>query len=240
MKKRFIIALFFIFHLIQSSQDQELLNQASSFFLQGKFSQAREIYEKIQSKDSAIWNNIGNCFFNEKDYLKALICWKRAENGATFNQLKKLYDSENTVLENMSCYHENNFLQIIKQIILGSSKLFLQFLLLILLTIFLFICYKNIYKQKSFNFKKRYFLLLIAIFSTLLILISKQKLIYEKCAVVISAKATTYIGPETTFPQKDTLSLGNIVTILDKKSEMTKVKSHKSSGWIKNENIEII
>ncbi len=50
-------------------ETQELFAQGNNQFLKGHFALARESYAKINKKSCVVWQNIGNCFFNEKGCL---------------------------------------------------------------------------------------------------------------------------------------------------------------------------
>ncbi len=67
-----------------------------------------------------------------------------------------------------------------------------------------------------------------------------KKWLSKKEAVVVEQKIAVYIGPETNFPQKTTLSLGNIVEIVEEQQKMVRVASSQGTGWVVRDMIEIV
>lgn len=229
----FIFAVFFVQNDILSS-DQELFLQGNSYFLDGKFEKARQSYEAMVSKDSAMLQNVGNCFFNEKNAVQALIYWKRAEKGVSFNQLRQLFELEHKALEQMQCQSESFLMLHIKQIVLGAPYLVLQIILLILCLLFIGFFYRGTIQ------KKHIFVLLLSMGLILLWMVVHKKWVLKKEAVVVEQKVAVYIGPETNFPQKTTLSLGNIVEIVEEQQKMVRVTSSQGTGWVVRDMIEIV
>lgn len=233
--------IFFISQSIRPTSDQELFLQGNAHFLQGKFSQARKHYEAILSKNSAVWHNIGNCYFNEKNNVKAFINWKRAEQGAGFIQLGNLIASEDKALEALSIIPKNIVVKRVKQFVLGIPFFLLQLCLLFLLLLFLFQSYQCIWKNVSYRDKRKslgtaFFCILII----LMIFIIRERIRHTKEAVVVSQKSLIYIGPEKTFSHKAELPIGSLVCIIEEQEEMMKITYPQGSGWIACETIEII
>lgn len=245
LRQFFIIALFFIGQITHSNSNEELFLQGNDYFLKGNFNNARNCYEQILEKSSAVWHNMGNCFFNEKNNIKAIICWKRAERDANFNQLGKLFESENKAFEQLHCSSDSVVIQKIKQLFMSVSIIQLQLMLLIFLLLFLYLWYYCfVQSRKSFyllSCKKKYMIaLLLGIAIIIFILSIKEKYLHRKEAIVIQEKVSVYIGPEITFSQKATLSLGCIVQILEEKQNMFKIIYPQGSGWVSSDNIEIL
>lgn len=245
MKKKLLSVLFFINFCLQATIDDQLFVQANSYFFNGEFAKARQSYEQLPNKNSIIWHNIGNCYYNEDNCTQALVCWKRAELGATFNQLGKLLELERTVLEKYHVSCDGVFMTTLKRCILGCPKIFMQLLLMLCFLLFLaffYSCYikkKQLINQISCN--KRYFIiLLISIISLLLLLAAREKFTQEKLGVVSQQKITVHIGPEKSFQQKMTLPQGCILQIVDQQSDMLKIYCDQGTGWIKAEDVEIV
>lgn len=225
---------------VKAVPDQELFLQGNSFFLQGQFSQARQSYENMLHKNSVVWHSIGNCYFNEKNNIKALICWKRAERGASFSQLGQLFKSESIVFEQLGNPYDSFFIRSMKRVLLVFPKMLMQLLLLIFLLSFLMIFYSCFVQKNQSLCKKKYFWLSLgAIIIVLSVLVIKEKQMLYKEAVVLQ-KTPVFVGPDTTFSQKAILPSGCVVRSLDEKQGMMKVTSLQGSGWIARDAVEII
>lgn len=241
MNRLCIVMVFFISQIVRPTSDQELFLQGNTHFLQGKFNQARKDYEAILDKSSAVWHNIGNCYFNEKNNVKALISWKRAEQGAGFFQRGELFEFESKALKNLSLSSENTIVQSVKQFVLGAPMILLQLCLLLLLVIFLFHSYQCIWQNVAYRYKRnllgRVLFFILIILTTLFV---RERIMHKKEAVVITQKALVYIGPETTFSHKAELSSGSVVQVLEEQDAMVKIRYFQGSGWIARDNIEIV
>lgn len=245
MKKTMFFILLLMSAFLPAQSSQELFLQGNKHFFNGQFDKARQCYEEIPEKNSVIWHNIGNCYYNENKCSKALVCWRRAQTGASFQQIGQLLDLEKIVLEKYHFPCDGIFMKSLKQIILSVPKLLLQFLLLLCFLFFFFLFYKC-YLQKGQKTsrllcKKRYFIsLLLTTVVFMLLLGAKAKFMKEKQGVVTTQKVAVYVGPETTFHQKITLPESCIVQILDEKPGMFKVVCSEGAGWITSDAVEIV
>lgn len=224
---------------------QELFLQGNCNFCDGNFEQARQCYELIPHKNSVVWQNLGNCYYNENNGAKALVCWRRAQKDAGFNQLEQLFESEQLVLKKFDCPCDGIFMRGVKKIILGMPKVLLQLLLILLLLLFLYWFYQCLVnKSNAYQLlpcRKRYMLLLVlSIVIFLLLLGAKEKFLKEKQGVVIHDKISVHAGPERSFHKKIELPLGYIVQVVDEKEDMMKVVSDKGSGWVISTDVEIV
>ena len=250
MKRIFFIITFFLLQIVglticNVSLDNELFLQGNAYFLQGKFGKAQDCYEKIVQKKSAVWHNMGNCYFNQKNNVKALICWKRAEKNANFRQLGKLLASECVVLEQLNHPCDKIIARSFKRIVLGVPKTIMQMGLLLFLILFLMIWYRFFIQRKDpksvLLCKKQHlkWLLLGIVFMSLMIL-KKENYQQRKEAIVTKKEASVLVGPSITYVEKMVLPLGCIVQIIDEKENMIKITSPQGSGWVSSNDVEIV
>lgn len=242
MIRFFLISiLFFIGQITHCQFNQELFLQGNNYFLKGNFNKALDCYEQISEKNSAVWHNMGNCFFNEKNNVKAIICWKRAERNASFYELGKLIDSQSKAFQKLDLSSDSFLQKKVKQFSMIVSASVLKIILIIFLLLFLYACCYHFLQLKRFGCKKQYMIwLLIAIVTFLFAINQKEKFLYKKEGVVIHEKIPVYVGPEITFTQKALLPLGSLVQVLEEKQGMIKVIYSQGSGWISSYNIEIV
>lgn len=245
MKIKLLLSILVSSLLLQSVSHEELFLQANKHFFEGQFEKARHCYEQLPHKNSVIWHNIGNCYYNENNCTKALVCWRRAQPDATFNQLGQLLDLERVVLEKYNFPCDGIFMRTTKRVILALPKILIQLLLLLCFLLFLSLfyqcCIQKTEQLYQLSCKKRYFIiLLLSIVILLLLLAAKEKFMQEKQGVVLQQKISVHIGPEASFQQKMTLPEGCIVQVLDEKSGMTKIDCPQGSGWITSDSIEIV
>lgn len=245
MKKIVFLISFFMMQSVISATDQECFLQGNTCFLQGQFDQARQHYLAVADKNSAVWHNLGNCYFNEKNGVQALVCWKRAQRGASFNQLGQLFDAQQQVLEGLQCPCDGIFIRGVKRVILGFPLILMQIILLLLFIIFVRLFYQCVMNRNSQSYasscKKRYFILLLfSIVVMMLFIAAHRKFLLEKEAVIMQQKVAMHIGPETNFPQKTTLPLGCVVQVIDEQQGMIRVTCPYGTGWVVRDMVEII
>lgn len=237
----FMTMLFFLDQTAQCQSNQELFLQGNNYFLKGNFNKACDCYEQISEKNSAVWHNMGNCFFNEKNNIQAIICWKRAERNASFRELGKLFNSQSKAFEQMHLSYDGFVMQKIKQVCMIVSVIQLKILLLVFLLLFLYVCYYCFLQSKRLSCKKRYIIgLLLGIMSMVFALYLKEKWLHKKEAIIIHEKVPVYIGPEVTFSQKTILPLGCVVEVLEEKQGMIKIIYPQVCGWVSSQNVEIL
>jgi len=250
-----IIVLFcFQVHGAAQLESQELFAQGNEKFLQGRFALARESYLKINNKSSSVWQNIGNCFFNEKKYAQALVCWKRAQISATWHQLDQLFTAEKKTLSLLKLPVSSDVYYGVKRIILIVPKLLIQillFLMLSLLLLFLYRCWSwsTVYSLMSCNYMVAWFFM-IGIMSCSVFCWSKDEICKQGQAIVIKEQSVVYAGPERSFHKKTQLPLGYQIDVLELDRNMYKVmyrqmldEKHvgkRQVGWVESDSVEIV
>ncbi|MCX5923698.1 MAG: hypothetical protein NTU89_04000 [Candidatus Dependentiae bacterium] len=238
---------------IKLLKNQEFFVNGNNHFLHGNFAMARESYLKINEKSSVVWQNIGNCFFNEKNYAQALICWKRSEYGASWKQLGDIFRSEEKALIELRLPVPSIWHDVLKKILILMPKMLIQFLLFLMLILFLSFFYRCwsmsfLYIVVSCNYKVAWFLML-GIIGCSILWFGKEQVFKERTAIVIHEKVVAYAGPETSFHQLFQLPLGATVHIVsnclpkDQKSldqNMHKLSYNGQLGWVKSGSVEIV
>lgn len=242
MKKIILFSLLFCLKVFPTIPVQESFLQGNQHFLKGQFDQAIACYDKINDKNFVVWQNLGNCYFNQNDIAKAVVCWRRAHKGAGYRKLRQLLEAEKAALQKISdqavepVSKVHQFLRLI-------PKLLLQLLLFILLLSFIFMFYKYVWHGQgslSSQNKATFGLLLLAICLFFGLIIFKEKVIRQKLGVVMQSNSSVYVGPETTFSQRCLLHEGVVVQIVKKDSNMYKIVTDQDVGWIHSDLVEVI
>ncbi len=241
MKKIIVLVLFFISWSFLVISSETLLKQGNTLFLQGRFQEAVEKYESITSKNTTVWHNLGNCFFNEKKYVQALVCWNRAKMHASYRQLVALYASEKMVQKRLQLSQNSYVKTFLQVLVLGSSIKMLQLLLCFLLLGIILLWYRAMRLKKSlYDYKKVLFMLFGVAILLGYALLAKQQMIQQKNGIINVQLATVFVGPETTFAQKGTLPYGCLVHIVAIAESMCKITSSYGSGWVVCSHIEVV
>lgn len=247
MKKNIIFLLsFFVYNFAcLATPSQEYFLQGNMHFAHGKFDKARACYENIEPKSSVVWQNLGNCYFNEHEYGKAVVCWRRAYKGASLKQLDQLLQSQDRVFQMCKSDVQPMRMSWFELILQFFPKVLLQFLLLVLLVLFFLLFYQCMLQKqivyRSLPCKKRYFLaLLVGVIFLGWLLRYKHQQLMQRHAVVIKQDAGVKVGPEQSFSNKYTLAPGYVVQLLSEKNGMHKVTTSKGTGWICSQDLEVV
>lgn len=250
----FCLPMYALVHdLKNKTKDQELFIDGNSHFLSGRFGLARESYLKINEKSLVVWQNLGNCFFNEKNYAQALVCWKRAEYGASWKQLSDIFDSEKKALVALHLPLPTLLHDTLKKIVILIPKLFIQvllFLMLIMLLFFFYSCWSwsSLYIVISYNYKVAW-ILMLGIIGCSLLWFGKERVFKQGIAIVVKEKVIAYAGPEKSFHPLFQLPLGATVQVVSnilkedqnlQDQNMHKIYYNRHYGWIEYSFVEIV
>lgn len=124
-----------LFSCIASEQEEFL--HANELYQVRVYDKAQEIYEKISHKDAAIWYNLGNSYYHENNYIKALAAWERALRQTRGALWWKIMDNQYQVyaaLKNQISFHHRIYYSLLGVI---SYVSMFEFQLIIMLLIFL-------------------------------------------------------------------------------------------------------
>ena len=227
-----------------SNSTKDLLKEGKQYFLCGQFSEARCCYENIEEKNSVVFQNIGNCHFNEGNFVQAIVYWRKAYPGASYSRIRQLVEAEKLALQSLGVQKEVNinllelFLTVFPKILL---QLILMFLLLLLVKLFYDCVFR--YNSSTHRLKERIVYLLslvIGIAVLLIILAKKEDVLKQELGVVVEPKSSIYVGPEKTFHIKQSLDNGRVVKIAGSSQDMYKIETNECSGWISSDQIQIV
>ncbi|MFA5998801.1 MAG: tetratricopeptide repeat protein [Candidatus Babeliales bacterium] len=249
MKKIILLSatIFCLYYAVFAQKDnQSLFSQANNHFMHGQFTLARENYEKIEDKNPAVWQNIGNCFFNEKKYANALVCWKRAQFGASWKQLGQIFSSEILALKALRLPLDPWWKYEIKRIIMITPILAWQIILFVLLC-YLFIVSSRYWYISSFVSRKHKEtgFVLFGILICCAIWYGQTRIFKKGRAIVVKEKVMVHAGPEKTFHSKYQLPIGSQLCVIGREQGMDNVVyktelGKTERGWIVPDFIEIV
>lgn len=207
------------------------LEQAEDLYLEGDYDASLDNYVELSQeadfKDNPyLMINLGNTHLKLKNYGKALHCYYKAK--AYLPRNKELNNNLNLAIEQtqlaqpaLFSYSYMSFFE--------AFALFLIFNLIFLL--------RKLYSKNSF---------LVFLFTILFIcsginfafISYEQKMKQHAVLTAISAKA--YSGDDENYTELFEVLNGQILEVLKRKENWSKVKFNKSLAWIKNENMEFL
>lgn len=224
--------------------NQMLFDQASECARRGDFVQACTMYDHIQPKNSVVWHNMGNCCYKQKNYVKALVYWKRAQRHATFRELGQLFESEKKALKDLGvavpAWWQYEWLRCMTLI----PTIALQLLLLVFLILLCILMYRVSNNSIKYN-KKRTLFLIIGIVIISFLWVFKNRTLEKKRAFVVKESVLVYAGPEKFFHKISELPRAVEVEVVQNRQAMSQILVHKHDGsqllgWIDSDCIEVV
>lgn len=235
--KAVFISLFLFFSSFIFAQDvEETFLQANNQYQSNQFEQALDLYSSIERKGPATWCNMGNCAFRMKNYVEALVFWKRAKKGASRSELIDLNKHIAAVDQLLGRAPKAGGLEQYADRILGRFSLFsLQLLFLFAwLSLFGFIFFVRVYKPIFISI-----LLptsLVFGFATF----AKYRLHSNPAAIVIEKSVSLFSGPDQNYPILKKTNLADEVAVLQQRDHWYKVRSDGLAGWMLADKLEVI
>ena len=246
MHFRFFYKLFMLTVLATSifakQNDQEVFLQANSFYKQGNFKSAYELYKKIQSPGARVNYNLGNCAYKLKDFGHAMLYWKRSEKDWGFFNRSELIQNIDLLKQQLSGNREtkNNLFEsfrFYKNYSLSLLRSAPLFGVQILFLIFWMICF--LYIRFLFKRKKKFLILLLFVFMAFLggLFVMRYSLDFKHYGIVLSEKAEILSGPGNNFQMLGILPQTSQVRIQRLSDNYYKIKFQRLIGWVSQKDV---
>jgi tetratricopeptide (TPR) repeat protein len=241
MKKNIIITCILFLSSNFFADDQSFFQQAQNKFAQEKWEESLSMYEKIQNKNSLVWQNIAICLHHQQQYPQALVALKRAFAGASVAQLNQLQNLEIKIDGALQIPSPSTFYFVARKILYGIPLLVLQIIFLLLLVqLFLMMLRRHRWYDCTYQEKKYIKRIIIALFLCMGLWYLKTLFFANDIAIVIKPEVIVYAGPDTSFHNFEKLHPGTEVKIIEKQNNMYHIKIQKITGWVSTDVLEPI
>ncbi len=239
IKKIFIVCCFFA-PAVAAPTMQELFLRANYLYEQGQFQQALDTYTSLSHKGSATWYNMGLCWNRLGNDARALACWRHAQVGASFKELRMI-DYAITSLQRKRGFDQPSgvFSSVGHAVYLWMRSLppMPVQLLFILGLCLLFFC------QKWWYYGKHGKSVLVGAACLVLIGMGNFYIEYQdqqgRRGVVI-ATSCVYSGPDIQFHKQGTFVQATEVAIQKAEGNWYKVAQNGVTGWISADAIVVV
>lgn len=246
-----IIAFFLLFSLSCTAlwavnSFQQDFSKANRLYEEGKYNEALKTYRQIE-RQGAHWKlfyNMGNCLYKLNDYVKAKICYLRAERLKPFDEsIQKNIETVDKKFSDKIPEDKPDFIaRVIKKIETLISLNFVSLVLLIsifLLNLFIFLSIKKGKKRVLIYGIAFSLMIVILLFSYHVYRVRKQNA--RDTAVIVKTESILRSGPGETNTILFKVNPGLKVKIIDKSSDWVQVSASKEiAGWVEENNIERI
>lgn len=251
MKKLLITILLFVqFLSIFAQSNNTLWEQANKFYIEGKFDQAIENYQKMNKsgfESAELFFNLGNAYYKLNSYPKAILYYEKAiqlapnDDDIQYNlELTNRYVVDK--IEKLPTFFITEWIDGIRNLF-SSDKWAIISIMSFLLTLVFVTLYLI---SRRYNMKKISFwisLLFIVLFLAAFYFSYKQKqlILRNDTAIIMSPSVTIKSSPDISGTDIFVLHEGTKVWILDEISDWREIKlSDGTKGWLKASDLEVI
>ena len=200
---------------------------------------AIEAYQGMKSKGPAVLLNVGNCFFNKKDYVKALVYWHRAKKSGARQICGAV--RKNILVLNKKLGKDSNlgFYAVAWSKIDYLVSLWpLIFWQLLFLALFLFLSFLMFFYSKKYHFL--IFLLVLMCVAIGGLLYRKNYLLTCEFGIIKKEHVDVLSLPGVGAHRREKIDYAVLVTIEDRKEDWYKIKSGSTLGWCESSSVEVV
>ncbi len=238
-EKGFFMIIAFVFFCMFSalhanSADEETFLRGNQLYMQEKYADAIKSYERMNNTSNAVWYNLGNCFYQQGDYLRAYAYWRKAAKTASGHQYQAI--AANIRMAEKHLGKEPNFFDTTWSVVDSWSPLATQLLFLFFWCILLGLAcawYK----------KRRWLLLLILVFVALCAAGAvglKYYRMHRQIGIITKDQAQIFTGPDTSYQSIAQLPHATEVAIVEQREQWIKIKDKHLKGWMAREDLLLI
>jgi len=231
--KRIIIFFILISVVTTYAHNKETFLRANNLYHAGEYEQALASYESMSAKGSAVWLNIGNCWYYLNKYAQALVAYKRALRDANSIQCATSLAYQKKVLQQIDRYVEPSMSQKMYAYILCKTAGISLFIMQLLFLLAWFILWWLI-----MHIKRRLHYFILILLCAVLVLISgvvvygKYKMHMQRIAIVAQEEVSVLSGPDIRYHIRGSFAYGQEVEIEEQKNEWCKVRYYTRVGWV--------
>jgi hypothetical protein len=226
----FLICVCSVF-ILRAGTDEEFFLRGNNYYVQEDYENALHAYNMISHKGSAVFYNMGNCFFHHGEYAQALVSWLRAEDGASSRDLHCIARNKEIVLKKLGKQSEKS-----PWYALNVSVLFLQLLFLVCLWVFMVML-----RKKQIGLRKLAQGCLCFCIAVCAVMLGEQYVRHSKhSAVVVTKEAKLLTGPDKSFHVVAPLGYAERVKIKEARERWYKIQYAGMIGWVEADDIQIV
>jgi tetratricopeptide (TPR) repeat protein len=214
---------------------EELFLKANKRYEQRRYEDARCLYEMVEPKGSAVWHNLGNCFYYEQRYIEALCAWRKAFRGSTWRDKMILQEQiKNLCYEQGWSDKQHRYQLSSAHCLVHTFPWFFWQILFLCFWIGLLSMYGWSPRRNGF----RLFLL------GLVLLLSSSAFYWcyqaQRPRLFVTTKGLLYVGPNAEFHHRGQLEEGDEVILLEERPGWVKVATPTAQGWLVDKNCTIL
>jgi tetratricopeptide (TPR) repeat protein len=223
---------------------------ATKLYRSGNYNDAALAFEEIVSsgyKNATVYFNLGNCYFKQQEFAKAILNYERAKKYDPLDEdisynLKLAYSNTVDKIEPIPLLFYERWWQLFLNLFSPSvwSVIAIVFLWIAAALAVIYLM-ANTISRKKISFLTSSMFLLFAIFVFVIASCSNNNIHNDHGAIVIESSAYIKSSPEASSTNLFMLHSGTRIEVLEAIEGWKKIKiANGNSGWIKEDAIEVI
>lgn len=234
MKKIIFLCSVLLVASVFAGPELEKFLRGAQFFKDGKLQEALHEYEGITNRGPVTWYNMGICYYQQKEFIKALVAFKRAQIGAHYAMLKQTQPFINKLEQHFNQPVESQMKKAIRELSSFFSLFWVQLAtlifwwLLIVLLVF-----------QSYSFRRLKVVAGLWFFVCLFLTGMVWWALSGENAIVIRG-TQVYIAPNEQLHTVGSVTAGQEVCIKKQEQEWVRIKANTASGWVRADALEPI
>lgn len=209
--------------------DQGLFDLAHSLYAQGAYEAALAEYQKIPNKTGAVWYNMANAAYRQRDDTHALLYMLRAQKFGDAQTYAAAYEKMNEITSSVGLSRQGYKEITLHYLTLFNKKVPLYIWQIIVLLVWYLICYVLM--------KKHRVSLLQILFSCLLMILMLAPIVAgyyndRQNVLVIAESVDVFNGPNTALYKIGAFKKNTLAQLLQVKKQWYKISHDGIIGWI--------
>jgi len=224
--------------MVYARESDELFNKANSAYQSGQIEQALEHYSAITHKGSAVWYNMGNCYYQQQDLARAIVCWQRSLPASSYHDYN---DAQNNIANaaRLLGIQENNgsFFDFFNAIASAVPIWIMQWLLLIVWFCLWLILF---YRYRIRFFYLSFFGIFVAVLFLGLVVYMQWRNEKYQHGVVVATNMVLQVGPNHGYHGVGSMAYGETVDLIEQRPGWYKIAKNEKYGWVDASAIELV
>ncbi len=234
MNKKIVLLIIISLGLLHGDENKEYFLQAKESVKNAHYDQAIEYLKNIENPGVATWYALGNCYWELKDYVRALIVYKSALHHAHISLVSVIYQRVVECQVALGVVPESSWNLYMRMIgALLPLKIFQWLILMLWLFVIGFICFKKNHNKMHYGILG---LFLMIIFGGLFVTWYYNAL--QELIVIESVSIRS--GPDECYYPLRILPIGSSLKIKKQQENWYKCSDCEGTGWVQATSVEYV
>jgi tetratricopeptide (TPR) repeat protein len=220
---------------------QENFLKGNAAYAAGNVDAAIKLFQSIEPKGSAVWYNLGNCYYRLADYPQAIVHWSHAQKNASWRDFAILETYIAQSYAALGNVHDQSFMMRMHTWIRHITSLFSIFVLQLL---FLFCWALLFFVLPRLLRQSRYYIIVLLSVLTLsggLLCIFKYRDQKYPYGIVTKNSISVYAGPGSDYARLTEAKMLDKVRVYQSRDGWLKVHVDQFGyGWVKSADLAMI